>query len=101
MNSLKEFKDNLYSGETGSHDKPGNRCRCNPLAGILSEEPWGLYHPDVSESDKEIRKQIVNILYVFSEAGEEVSLDERALPYMVKELAKATSIYNYHKEEEE
>jgi len=96
MNDLKEYIDNLYSSEAGSHSIPGSRCCGNRTAGILSEEPWGLYHPDVSESDKEIREQIVNLLYVFREAGAEVSLD-----YMVTQLAQATSIYSYHKEEEE
>ena len=32
---LKQYIDNLYSSEAGSHDKPGNRCSCNPLIKLL------------------------------------------------------------------
>tara|TARA_R100000152_G_C6781659_1_gene216685 strand:+ start:356 stop:649 length:294 start_codon:yes stop_codon:yes gene_type:complete len=93
---LKQYIDNLYSSEAGSHDKPGNRCMCNPLAGLLSEEPWGLYGPNVTEEDIGIREFIIKLLYVAQESGSASAMD-----YTIRQLAQETSIYNFQKEEEE
>lgn len=37
------IRDKLYDEEAGGHGSPGNRCRCNPLAGVLTNTPWGVY----------------------------------------------------------
>ena len=92
---LQRYIDNLYSSQAGSHNKPGNRCKCNPLAGILSEETWGLYGPNVTEEDIEYREFIVKLLYVAQETGSASAMD-----YTIRQLAQETSVYNFQEEEE-
>ena len=89
------WKSNMYSNTAGSHGTSGSRCKCNPMAGILSDETWGLNHPDIDNEDKHIRTIMETVISRVDEEPITVDVYNNTSGALYQ-MARGTSIYNKH-----
>ena len=58
----------MKSPKAGGHGVPGSRCRCTPLAGILTDQPWGIYGSKFNIKDEREQELIDLIKMCIDEA---------------------------------